>query len=117
MEKRLQDYIVGSVPDGSKRKSIVKLYERPNGDVRVEGVTYSDGQNKFLLLHGIKIRKTGLFEFRSAYFYKNEILKDKKNTFALVRWFVNRSMGLKKCKLEHMNPRYRYEEKEEANEK
>jgi len=115
MEKRLQDYIVGSIPNGSKRKSIVKLYERPNGDVRVEGVTYADGKDRYLLLHGIKLRKTVLLHYRSAYFYKNEILKDKKNIFALVRWFVSRFMGLNRCRLEDINPRYRYEEKEEEN--
>ena len=115
MEKKLQDYIVGSIPDGSKRKSIVKLYERPSGDVRVEGVVYADGKDRYVLLHGVKLRKTGLFNYRSAYFYKAEILKDKKNIYTLVRWFVKRFMSLNKCKLEDINPRYRYKEKEEEN--
>jgi hypothetical protein len=113
MEKKLSDYIVPVIPDGSKRKSIVKLYERKNGGVRVEGVTYSDGKDRYLLLHGIRYRKSGVLHYRSAYFYKNEILKDKKNIFNLVRWFVSRFMGLNKCKLEDINARYRYEEKEE----
>ena len=78
MEKRLQDYIVGSIPDGSKRKSIVKLYERPSGDVRVEGVVYADGKDRYVLLHGVKLRKQG-FLIIGVHIFITEILKDKKN--------------------------------------